>query len=875
MQCYPAGKNTDKRPNPSELSYLLYYVSTRRAKLTKVGLFLDQKAQSDVYKGRAGNVQVTLDIVKNIIERCPDDLNLLAKNVVSILEAVLSSKDVSLSTHAIPVFDSFCRAHDNVLLRGDQLYVKSFQHLFANYIALAKGSTTGPNLLQWRLVGIEAIKSLAASVAVSVPILTEQIDASISILLSCLATNNNNLNLIAIQKEVADAEQNRRTSMHLERKAETDLAYAAMEAFYRFFDTTSTGLLKRFTTNVILFILNQRPPVQWSNMLLEVAATSAPVQSRFAVLTELVDYLATISVNKLDQVLTLVEPISFLLSSSVNMVGLSVIDVLRSLLHVQANILRCYSLQSLPNGKPSPNAVLLALKKCMAALASHIYYAAQVSDMISEILARCHHPSRHGLASGVVTPMRSSLPKDRDSFNHTEKTSILNPIFLISCFDIIGSILLMSLGNPAGIDRDHLTIASWDGTQHLLNNENQNVRTAYTNALITFLGCTPSHDVEWTDNESQVLDGPVGGFIAELYKLVRSETENQYLVVYHVLKAFIAVGDQTMYCACSLAILLDRLAANSVAGETQRSIEQCVAFSSISHAAVFHVGEKTQSQPLLNKIASDIELQVDQNVWFTPIDVSVARSLDEDLENAKSLSLSVEPENMKNIALLNEKLIADALGQSAPNFEPTVAQILDTNAAMGHILVSGPQDQVRISTTTNSEDSNLPSYARSLKQVNNRLHASSPGYLSPHVFAIQRTADGHYLDNLGYAPSQRTAQSNANSIAGGRSMASELDLRSEILPKVTDLKRAASGYHVRIQTPSVRGAAVNGYTKSLQSTASSEPDSAGSRAASPKFPVNGNGKIPLQAPEPQSGTLDVNNFFSSLTVSAPDRGRLF
>lgn len=56
LQCYPAGRTTDKRPNPSELSYLLYYVSTRRAKLTKVGLFLEQKAQSDVYRAKAGFV---------------------------------------------------------------------------------------------------------------------------------------------------------------------------------------------------------------------------------------------------------------------------------------------------------------------------------------------------------------------------------------------------------------------------------------------------------------------------------------------------------------------------------------------------------------------------------------------------------------------------------------------------------------------------------------------------------------------------------------------------------------------------------------------------------------------------------------------------
>ena len=54
LQCYPAGKEIEKRPNQSELSYLLYYVSTRRTKLIKVGAFLEQKVQSDLYRNRFG-----------------------------------------------------------------------------------------------------------------------------------------------------------------------------------------------------------------------------------------------------------------------------------------------------------------------------------------------------------------------------------------------------------------------------------------------------------------------------------------------------------------------------------------------------------------------------------------------------------------------------------------------------------------------------------------------------------------------------------------------------------------------------------------------------------------------------------------------------
>ena len=58
LKCYPKfQKNVaDIKPNSSELSYLLYYASTRRSKVQKVGAFLEKKTASDVYKGRTGYI---------------------------------------------------------------------------------------------------------------------------------------------------------------------------------------------------------------------------------------------------------------------------------------------------------------------------------------------------------------------------------------------------------------------------------------------------------------------------------------------------------------------------------------------------------------------------------------------------------------------------------------------------------------------------------------------------------------------------------------------------------------------------------------------------------------------------------------------------
>jgi protein EFR3 len=56
LKCYPKFQKTvqEVKPNSSELSYLLYYASTRRTKLQKISAFLDKKTVSNVWRGKLG-----------------------------------------------------------------------------------------------------------------------------------------------------------------------------------------------------------------------------------------------------------------------------------------------------------------------------------------------------------------------------------------------------------------------------------------------------------------------------------------------------------------------------------------------------------------------------------------------------------------------------------------------------------------------------------------------------------------------------------------------------------------------------------------------------------------------------------------------------
>lgn len=58
LKCYPRTVKgaTDVKPNSSELSYLLFYATSRKSKIQKIGAFLEKKTASDVWRMRIGYV---------------------------------------------------------------------------------------------------------------------------------------------------------------------------------------------------------------------------------------------------------------------------------------------------------------------------------------------------------------------------------------------------------------------------------------------------------------------------------------------------------------------------------------------------------------------------------------------------------------------------------------------------------------------------------------------------------------------------------------------------------------------------------------------------------------------------------------------------
>ncbi|CAO3675593.1 unnamed protein product [Rhizopus stolonifer] len=125
--CYPE-KEGENKPRSSELSYLVFYASSRPVKLTKVGLYLEKKVERDASRGRKQNNHVTLDIMKALIQSCHRDLNLFSKYVAKIIEIVLETNDIELVDHACQVFVVFTEYHDGSTLGVDLILPMTMKH---------------------------------------------------------------------------------------------------------------------------------------------------------------------------------------------------------------------------------------------------------------------------------------------------------------------------------------------------------------------------------------------------------------------------------------------------------------------------------------------------------------------------------------------------------------------------------------------------------------------------------------------------------------------------------------------------------------------------------------------------------------------------
>ncbi|PVH98427.1 hypothetical protein DM02DRAFT_630226 [Periconia macrospinosa] len=581
LKCYPKFQknNVEVKANSSELSYLLYYASTRRSKLQKVGDFLDKRMTADVWKGRTGNVQVTLEILKALIEKCPRDLPLFAAAVLRSLRTILNSKDVAMVEDSVPTFESLCANQDPANLAAEQDYIKQYEEvvrLYAHFASrdVGKGEKTPfswPVAIRYRKSGLRALKAVAASeslgaetgrqIDVLIPVILNNIWAEDGSYLKTLAAREKNeheeqekeeavkrrqsVSTARTDEEEGDPIAASGTTEEADKLAEQEVGVLALQALRHIFLGVNRGQMRIATKAVLAFIGAHVKPqdkqdelsmISWATTLISMVCGWAPVQDRYMILVYNVENLvkSPIVEEDLERQLVLATVINHLLSSPINFIGLSVMDVLVGLIAHTLLLLQLggpgtaimpHSQQTTPvldSEKPSINPkssgsvggvvievskdvsklrlqLLDTVKKCMASLATHVYYTDQISDMVATILARLKPSPLSEIANateaiedpvGAAKAIASSAGLQERSPG-TDRFFSFETARLTALETVKNIIRTANLrrpdGSSASVPRSSVGVKAWEGTQWLLRDPSGQVRKAYVDALLTWL----------------------------------------------------------------------------------------------------------------------------------------------------------------------------------------------------------------------------------------------------------------------------------------------------------------------------------------------------------------------------------------------------
>ncbi|RKF81159.1 Protein EFR3 [Golovinomyces cichoracearum] len=577
LNCYPRTVKgaVDVKPNSSELSYLLYYATTRRSKAQKVGAFLEKKTASDVWRARIGNVQVTLQIVAALIEKAPRDLPLYASHVLKLLSIILHAHDITMVESSLPTFESFCQHHDEASLSANQEYLCQYEEIVRIYASFASTNiktanqiVSTPITLKWRNVGLQAIKSFVSSEALS-SVAGRQLDSIVPTLLENIWSKNPDyINLLehkaqAVERLRTKSFSRRRTSIatvqspenmpeinmsvlgttaDADKVAETDNGALAVECLKLVFAVNNKAQIHGATLVTLKFIgerFNENEAGISSEdravHIFQMISSWTPVQDRYTILVTVVDILADSSMNKdkIQQQLLLATLIDSLLKSDINLIGLSVMDVLLSLIQNLLRALETIRVSSQEinpviegqwplnsntetfTGSPSTiflrKKLLEKLQDCISHLATHVYYADQISDMVVAILWRLKPWPKVVNQNMAPVTEESAVPASAtnlvsDQYDDTNAEGFfLYAAAKIRALEAIKSILitaglregLLGVGNLA---RNIVSARVWEGTQWLLRDNDIEVRKAYTAALLTWM------EYEMTKNDHRACE---------------------------------------------------------------------------------------------------------------------------------------------------------------------------------------------------------------------------------------------------------------------------------------------------------------------------------------------------------------------------------
>ncbi|KAF9436790.1 plasma membrane localization protein [Entomortierella beljakovae] len=393
--CYPS-KPDEKGPKSSELSYLVFYATSKPAKLTKVGNFIERKVVKDYKKKQSANVHCSLEIIKALIGASKAHLNIFSKNVVSILDALLVDiSDLDVIRHCQNVFSCFCSAHDGSTLGVDTEFRTIYDRVVSRfaYIAILEN---GNDVNRYRMIGLRALESVVSSSALYASNPKSQLNLVLPAILDSLIDAKEGLNVALSASSSGGIPSPRRSvsiniALHPDNVVtDEDVTEEALRCLRALFKTPNGNNVK-LALGLTFTYLDENS--LWSPPTFVVGVTKAIVisilpQYRFMVVNEIIARIDSADSTTLDVTLrlqkkiTLISALNTILVSPVTLIGMPVLEVLHSLLIALTKSLADSSNTSLESQ------IQEELIKSVGGLATHIYYSNQVPHIISHIAGK-------------------------------------------------------------------------------------------------------------------------------------------------------------------------------------------------------------------------------------------------------------------------------------------------------------------------------------------------------------------------------------------------------------------------------------------------------------------------------------------------------
>ena len=526
--------------------------------------------------------------MRALIDKLPLELPLYAPYLLRILGIILRSEDLPTVEDSIPTFEAFCAHHDVASLAADQEHIGRYEEIVRTYASFAnkksplkiKGNLSAHIVIRWRTAGLKAIKAITSSEAVGadggrqlnivIPIILQNLqpedEGYVRTLYRRLETKEDVDKELALKRRMSvstvqtvDANPDPETAAmsasidDADRLAEEEAGIQALKSLKQIFVANNRLQIRLATAAILRYICanahhhhrmkTTRPgsgtAPSWATTVTEMVTRWAPVQDRFVMLVTAMEALvrSPIAEENLEQQLVLVGLVGWLLRSDINLIGLSVMDVLLGLVqhillvlqlggrgsdvlphHQQTDAIDLFqdtkglidepsstesiakNGESIQEKSPSTSRqeLLARLQTCIGDLATHIYYSDQISDIIAAILLRLkpsptsavsseaaaiEHPQAAARAISASVKLQEN-PHTDDFFSFgTARVTALKAIKEV----LINANMRRSGNGAPASGRNRVGVLVWEGTQWLIRDEDRRVRRAYTDALLTWL----------------------------------------------------------------------------------------------------------------------------------------------------------------------------------------------------------------------------------------------------------------------------------------------------------------------------------------------------------------------------------------------------